>query len=114
MRVQRSRSVVQICGRPWILGVRDVYHHDAGVLLQRIIFRCIVGAVIKERRSVLRKGSLTSELAHELQVAVVAAFGIAALAFPRRGLTLQSAFSPIERATMSFGHRSHRSDRISG
>ena len=67
-----------------------------------------IDAVIKERRPVLRKGSLTSELADELQVAVVAAFRVAALAFPRRGLTLQSAFGPIKATTMRFGHRSHR------
>ena len=107
MRVQRRGSVVQVRGRPWIRGVRDIDHHDAGVLLQRVIFRCHVGAVIKERRSVLRKGSLSSELADELQVAVVAALGVAAQAFPRRGLALQSAFGPIERTTMGFGHRSH-------
>src|SRR5262245_38703392 len=95
-------------------GVRDIDHHDAGVLLQGIIFRSHVGAVIKVRWSVLRKGSLTSELAHELQIAIVAALGIAALAFPRGGLALQSAFGPIETTTMGFGHGSHRSDRISG
>src|SRR4029077_2716189 len=106
MRVQRRRSVIQVRGRPWILGVRDIDHHDTGVLLQRVIFRSHVGAVIKVRRSVLRKGSLTTELANELQVAVVAALRVAAQAFPRRGLTLQSAFGPIERTAIGFWCRS--------
>ena len=41
MRVQRRGSVVQVRSRPWMPGVRDIQHHDAGVLLQRIIFRCM-------------------------------------------------------------------------
>jgi hypothetical protein len=41
-------------------GVRDIQQHDAGVLLQRIIFRSIVGAVIEVRRPILRKCSFKS------------------------------------------------------
>ena len=81
VRVQHRGSVVQVRGRPWMPGVRGIHHHDTGVLLQRIIIRCIVGAVIEVRRPILRTRSFTLELAHEFQIAVVAAFGIAALTF---------------------------------
>ena len=90
-------------------GVGDIQHHDAGVLLQRIIFRCIIDAVIGVRRPILRKCSFKSTLgllAHEFQIAVVAEFGIAAEALFLRGLALQSAFGPIMRTTIGFGHRS--------
>jgi len=112
VRVQHD-GVVQVRGRPWMRGVRGIYHHDTAVLLQRIINRIVVGAVIQVRRSPLRFRSLTLELSHEFQIAVVAAFGIAAKTLVRCGLTLQSAFGPIPRTTMGFGHRSRKWDRIS-
>src|SRR5262245_9625272 len=77
-----------------MLGVRGIDHRDASVLIQRIIIRIIVGAVIEVCRPPLRFCSLTLELAYEFQIAVVAAFGIATKTLFRCGLTLQSTFGP--------------------
>lgn len=89
MRVQRRGSVVQIRGRMRMLRIGSIDHRDAGMALQGgILVRSIVGAVTVVRRSILRIGSLASVLAHELEIAVVGAFGIAAETFFRRRLAL--------------------------
>jgi len=92
-------------------GVRGIYHYDTAVLLQRIIIRIIVGAVFEVRWPALRFCAFTLELAHEFQIAVIAVFGIAAETLFRRGLTLQSAFGPIPRTTIGFGHQSRQWER---
>ena len=48
----------------------------------------------------------------ELEIAVVAEFRVAARAFLRSGLALQTAFGAIRRAALGLGHRSHRSDLV--
>ena len=58
-------GVVQGRGPPWPPGVRGIDHHDTAALLQRIIVRIIVGAVIGVRRSTLGFRAFTYELAHE-------------------------------------------------
>src|SRR5439155_13784157 len=98
-------SVVQVRGRLWMLGVRDIQHHKTGVLLPRPVLRRIVGAVIQERWSILRKRPLSLELADEFQVAVVATFRLAARTLIRGGLTLQSGFGSIHATTCGLGHR---------
>jgi hypothetical protein len=70
-----------------------------------ITVRSKVGAVIGIRRSILGKCSLTSELPHELQIAVEGGFGIAAETFLRRRLALESTFRMIRRTTNGLGHR---------
>src|SRR6266478_838123 len=109
VRGKRRGSVVQVRARLWVLRVRGIDHRHAEVLLQRSnTVRSKVCAVTGVRRSILRKCSLTSVLAHEFQIAVVAEFGIAAETLLSCGLTLQSAFDPIPRTTMGFGHRSRK------
>jgi len=49
-------------------GVRDIHHHNTGVLLPSPVLRRIVGAVIQERWSILRKRPLALELADEFQL----------------------------------------------
>src|SRR5205823_4428675 len=60
----------------------------------------------------LRKGSLPPELADELEIAIVAALRVAARAFLRGGLALQTAFGAIRRAALGLGHRSHGSGLV--
>src|SRR5438067_1447413 len=87
-------------------GVRGIHHRDAVVLLRRsIVVGCVVGAAASVRRPVLRICSLSCVLPHELQVAVVGAFGIAAETLPECGLPLQPALGMIPRTTMGLGHR---------
>ena len=61
--------------------VRDIQDDGAAMLLQRIVGRRVVGTMVRPRERPLRFRSLTPELAHEFQVAVVAIFRIAAKAF---------------------------------
>src|SRR5438045_2878108 len=109
MRIESGRSFGEIGRRLWILGIRDIDHDDTGVLLRRIVFRRHVGAVTKVRGPVLRKSALAFELADEPHIAVVGALRVAARAFLRRGLALQSAFGVIRRAALSFRYRPQRS-----
>jgi len=61
-----------------------------------------------------QKGNGTSwhVLAHEFQIAVVGALGIAAEALFLRGLALQSAFAVILGTTIGFGHRSRKRNAL--
>ena len=112
VRGARRGSVVQVRAHPRMLGVGGIDHRDAEVLLQRSnTVRSIVGAVTVVRRSILRKCSFKLTLgllAHEFQIAVVGALGIAAEALLLRGLALQSAFGVIPGSALGFGHWSHR------
>jgi hypothetical protein len=116
VRVERCRSVGEVRGGLWIGGVRNIDHHDTRVRLLRVIFRRHVGAVTIVRRPILRKRSLSAELANELEIAVVTEFRVGMAvhdgAFLRRGLTLQAAFGPVRGAARSLGHGPHRSDLI--
>jgi hypothetical protein len=107
VRVEPRRSVGEVRGSLWIRGIQNIDHHDTGLRLQRVIFRCHVDAVIKVRRPILRKGALPPELADEREIAVIAEFRAAARAFLRSSLALQTAFSAIRRAALGLGHRSH-------
>src|SRR5207249_1144700 len=103
VRGARRGSVVQVRAHPRMLGVGGIDHRDAEVLLQRSnTVRSIVGAVTGVRRSILRKCSFKLTLgllAHEFQIAVVGAFGIAAETLLSCGLTLQPAFGVIPGTT---------------
>ena len=61
-----------------------------------------------------QKGNGTSwhVLAHEFQIAVVGALGIAAEALFLRGLALQSAFGVIPGTTIGFAHRSRKGNAL--
>jgi hypothetical protein len=61
-----------------------------------------------------QKGNGTSwhVLAHEFQIAVAGALGIAAEALFLRGLALQSAFAVIPGTTIGFGHRSRKGNAL--
>src|ERR671936_2212252 len=92
-----------------MLGVGGIDHLDA--LESGSTVRSIVGAVTAVRRSILGICSLKLSLgllAHEFQIAVVGALGIAAETFFHRRLALESAFRLIPRTTIGFGHRSRK------
>src|SRR5215471_2773126 len=97
-----------------MLRVRDVHHYDAGVFLPGPGLRRVIGAGIEKRRSILRKRPLTLELADEFQVAVGAAFRLAARTLIRCRLTLQSGFGSIRPTPRGPGHRCRRWDGLSG
>src|SRR5204863_8982650 len=69
------------------------------------VLRRVVGAVIQERWSILRKCPLALEPADEFQVAVEAAFRLAARTLIRCGLTLQTGFGSIHATACGLGHR---------
>ena len=109
VRGQRRRSVVQVGGHPWMRGVGGIHHRDAVMLLQRsIVVGSVVGAVAGVRRPILRICPLACVLAHELQVAVVGAFGIAVEeALLDCGLPLQPVLGVIPRTALGLGDRPH-------
>src|SRR5262249_24358959 len=94
--------------------VRDVDHHDAGVFLPGPGLCRVIGAGIEKRWSILRKRALALELADEFQVAVVAAFRLAARTLIRCRLTLQSGFGSIHPAASGLGHGCLRWDGLGG
>src|SRR6476620_1279973 len=90
-----------------MLRVGGIDHLDA-LASGKTTVRSIVGAHVVPRRSILRIGALIGVLgllAHELQIAVVGALGIATEAFLHRRLTLESAFRMIRGTTDCLGDR---------
>src|SRR6185437_6821304 len=94
-----------------MLRVGGIDHLDA-LASGSTTVRSIVGAHVVVRRSILGIGSLVRVLgllAHELQIAVVGGFGIAAETFLLRCLALQSAFGMVRWTTDRLGHRRGKS-----
>ena len=89
VRGKRRGGVGQVRAHQRMLGVGGIDHLDA--LESGSTVRSIVGAVTAVRRSILGKCSFKLSLgllAHEFQIAVVGAFGIAAETFLHRRLAL--------------------------
>jgi hypothetical protein len=113
VRVEHCRRV-KVRAYPWMRGVRDIEDDGAAMLLQRIVGRRVVGTMVRPGECTLRFRSLTPELAHEFEVAVVAFFRIAAEAFLSGRLTLHSTLGPIFGATIRLGCRSGPRNRFRG
>ena len=99
----QHRGGIQDRGRLRMTGVRGVDDHRPASLLLGPVSRPIIGAVIEPGHLPVRP--LTLKLADQLQVAVVAQFGVPALPLGHRGLALQAGLHPIVRAAVGLGYR---------